>query len=176
MSSLSVSDEKHPIVVSGEFRDEDAARLAMRRVAEEASLPRAQIDLVVPGDENAGAKVEPESRRIGGTLLRSHVVLGGGALIVGLLAAAVLTTVGPTLTRSSPVLTFVALGLLFPFIGMLIAGAISLRPDHDPQIAGARHAAAAGNWTVVVHCSDAAEKEQVEQIIREAGGGESHSL
>lgn len=44
---------------------------------------------------------------------------------------ATVTLFGPPVTRSSPLMTFIALGFICPIFGLIIAGAVSLRPDHD---------------------------------------------
>jgi hypothetical protein len=59
----------------------------------------------------------------------------------------------------------VALGIIFPFLGLLLAGAISLRPDHDLVVAKARKAAGEGRWTVVVHCTDNDEKDRAKRTM-----------
>jgi hypothetical protein len=49
-------------------------------------------------------------------------------------------TIGPAFATSSPVMMLSAAAILGAFIGLLIAGAISIRPDHEQSINSARHA------------------------------------
>mgnify|MGYP003634900911 FL=1 len=85
-------------------------------------------------------------------MVKAHVRFGLIGLVVGLAVAGLLVTVGPALTRSSPLMTFIAFGFFFPVLALLCAGAVSLRPDHDLVIEKARMAKDEGRWTVVAHC------------------------
>ena len=85
--------------------------------------------------------------------------------MLGLVVAAILTTMGPALTRSSPLFTFIALGFLFPALGLMLAGLISLRPDHDPLIAQTRTATESGQWTLIAHCATTEQQERVNDTI-----------
>ena len=87
------------------------------------------------------------------------------ALVLGLVVAALLATSGPAITRSSPVMTFIALGFLFPVLGLLLAGAVSLRPDHDPMIEQTRAATQTGHWTVIAHCASHDEQARAKDAI-----------
>tara|TARA_R110002073_G_scaffold293110_1_gene458620 strand:- start:146 stop:508 length:363 start_codon:yes stop_codon:yes gene_type:complete len=112
-----------------------------------------------------GGKIEPETTGIARTLVQSHILLGVGGLVLGLLVAALLVTAGPVVTRSSPVMTFIALGFLFPVLGLLLAGLISLRPDHSAIIERARTATAMAHWTVIAHCATSGEMASAKSAI-----------
>ena len=165
MSKLAVIDESFPTKVSAEFDREESANEALSSLTQGAGFKREQIRLVEPDDARLEKKLEPETRGIAKTLARSHLVLGIVGLAVGLCLAWWLTTFGPTITTASPVLTYVALAIIFPFLGLLLAGAISLRPDHDPLVAKSRRAAGEGRWTVVVHCADNDEKDRAKRVM-----------
>ena len=92
-------------------------------------------------------------------------MLGVLGLVAGLGLAWWLTTFGPTITRASPLLTYVALAIICPFLGLLLAGAISLRPDHDLLVAKSRQATGEGRWTVIVHCEDSNEKDRAKRVM-----------
>tara|TARA_R110002072_G_scaffold141475_1_gene286760 strand:- start:833 stop:1354 length:522 start_codon:yes stop_codon:yes gene_type:complete len=158
-------EEEFPHKVSAEYDSKSAADQAMWSLIDSAGLPPAQVRLVQPHDPDMGRKLEPETRGVARTLVRSHVVLGLGALVLGLVIAAVLVTIGPALTRSSPVMTFIAAAFLFPVLGLMLAGAISLRPDHDPLIEKTRTASAAGHWIVVAHCVSIGEQSRAKDAI-----------
>lgn len=165
MTALGVLDERYPCKVTAEFGSRESAEAVVAQLAEEPGLQQSRVELVVPGDQRLGSKLEPEDRGIARTALKSHIVLGLAFLALGLAIAWLLVTFGPPLTRSSPLLVFIASGGLLTMVGLMLAGAITLRPDHDPLIAATRKAAQSGRWTVIVHCVDEAEKQRVKDLV-----------
>ncbi|MCB1842634.1 MAG: hypothetical protein KDI09_06690 [Halioglobus sp.] len=157
--------EQFPHKISGEYESEDAARHAAELLINNAGLPETQVRVVEPGDPSLSRKVEPESRGIARTLVKSHITLGLAGLVSGLVLAALLVTFGPALTRSSPLQTFIVFGALFSMTGLILAGAVSLRPDHDPLIVKTQHAARSGRWSVIAHCADFEEKARAKNTI-----------
>lgn len=157
--------EDFPHKVSAEYNSQQAAEQAVQLLVKNAELSRNQIRIVQPYDLDMARKLEPEVRGIARTFAKSHAVLGLGGLIFGLVLAAVLVTIGPTLTSSSPMFTFIALGFLFTFLGLLLAGAISLRPDHDYLIGKTRTATETGHWTVIAHCTDYEQQTRVKETL-----------
>jgi hypothetical protein len=157
--------EKFPHKVSAQFDNQPAANQAAQSLVDNAGFERMQIRVVRPHDPDMARKVEPEVKGIAKTLVKSHIVLGVGGLVLGLLVAAVLVTNGPALTRASPLLTFIALGILSPMLGLLIAGAMSLRPDHDILIEKTRSATDAGRWTLIAHCANDEEMARAKAIM-----------
>jgi len=157
--------ENFPHKVSAEYNSKQAADRAVQLLVDKTILPRNQILIVQPHDPNMALKTEPEVKGIARTFAKSHVVLGIGGLVFGLLLAAVLVAIGPDLTSSSPMFTFIALGFLFTFLGLLLAGFISMRPDHDFLIGKTRAAANAGQWTVIAHCADYEQQSQVKDTL-----------
>ncbi len=99
-----------------------------------------QISTVSPEDKDFEHKLEPNSKGIGQTVLSSHLILGFVSSEVGLIIAGVLMTIDPAFATSSPVMMLAAVAILGAFIGLLIAGAISMHPDHEQAINSARHA------------------------------------
>tara|TARA_A100000171_G_scaffold41931_1_gene42994 strand:+ start:2860 stop:3381 length:522 start_codon:yes stop_codon:yes gene_type:complete len=157
--------EKYPHKIGAEFDSQQGADAAVRTLMNRLGLPQEQIRIVQPDDANMSRKIEPEVKGIASTLARSHIALGLGGLILGLVVAALLTSIGPAITRSSPLMTFIALGFLFPVLGLLLAGALSLRPDHDRLVNKTRIATASGRWTVIVHCASQEEQGRVKETI-----------
>lgn len=157
--------EEFPHKVSAQYNSEQSANQAVRLLVDKAQIPRHQIRVVQPHDPYMGRKTEPENKGIARTLVKSHTVLGIGGLVFGLLLAALLVTIGPAMTRESPMFTFIALGFLFTFLGLILAGVISLRPDHDNMIATTRTATEAGYWTVIAHCTTLEQQAQVKDTI-----------
>ncbi len=157
--------EDFPHKVSAQYNSEQSANQAVQLLVDKAQLPRYQIRVVQPHDPNMGRKTEPENKGIARTIVKSHTVLGLGGLVFGLLLAAILIIMGPAMTRESPMFTFIALGFLFTFLGLILAGVISLRPDHDAMIATTRTASEAGQWTVIAHCTTLEQQAQVKDTI-----------
>lgn len=157
--------ENFPHKVSAQYNSQESADRAVQLLVDNDVLPRNQIRVVQPHDPNIASKIEPEDKGIARTLTKSHIVLGGGGLVFGLLVAAILVTIGPALTRSSPMFTFIALGFLFCFLGLILAGVISLRPDHDLLIEKTRTATDTGHWTVIAHCASLEEQTRVKDTI-----------
>lgn len=157
--------EKFSHKVSAQYNSQESADRAAQLLVDNAKLPRNQIRIVQPYDPNMARKIEPESKGIARTLVKSHTVLGIGGLVLGLLIAAILVSIGPVMTRSSPMFTFIALGFLFSFLGLILGGAISLRPDHDPMIEKTRTATDTGHWTVIAHCTSLEQQTRVKDTI-----------
>jgi len=151
--------------VSAQYNSQEAADQAVEILVNKAQIPRFQIRVVKPYDPNMASKIEPESKGIARTLAKSHKVLGIGGLVFGLVLAAVLVMVGPEMTRASPMFTFIALGFLFTFLGLLLAGVISLRPDNDPMLEQTRTATDTGHWTVIAHCTDLDQQTRAKDNI-----------
>ena len=108
-----------------------------------------QIDTASPENIDFKHKLEPNSKGIGQTVLSSHLILGFVSSVVGLIIASVLMTIDPAFATLSPVMMLAAAAILVAFIGLLIAGAISIRPDYEQLINSARHATH-HQWSVVV--------------------------
>jgi hypothetical protein len=123
-----------------------------------------QISTVSPEDIDFEYKLEPDSKGIGQTVLRSHLILGFACSVVGLIIAGVLMTIGPAFATSSPVMMLSAAAILGAFIGLLIAGVISIRPDHEQPINSARHATHY-QWSVVVQTKAHHQIEKAKKIM-----------
>lgn len=151
--------------VSAQYDSQSSADQAVQRLIHKAQLAPHQIVVVQPHDPHMGHKVEPDDKGIARTLVKSHAVLGLGGLVLGLVLAAVLVLFGPPVTRSSPLMTFIALGFICPIFGLIIAGAVSLRPDHDLLLEKTRTATDEGRWTVIAHCTDTEQQTRVKETI-----------
>ena len=86
---------------------------------------------VSPSDAPFARKMEPESKGIRRTAIRSHLVLGPSGLLVGALAAATLVTLGWPAAVASPMLTALFLATLGLFSGLMLAGLFTLLPDRS---------------------------------------------
>jgi hypothetical protein len=123
-----------------------------------------QISTVSPEDTDFEDKLDPDSKGIGQTVLRSHLILGCGCSVVGLIIAGVLMTIGPAFATLSPVMMLAAAAILGAFISLLIDGVIS-RPDHEQPINIARHVTHHLQWSVVVKTKDHHQIEKAKKIM-----------
>ncbi|ABC30114.1 hypothetical protein HCH_03360 [Hahella chejuensis KCTC 2396] len=153
---MHVIGETYPSKVAVVFDTKETADEAIDALVTEAGFSRQQIKLINPNDRqdvHLGANLEPENKGILATMIRSHVVIGGGIVLLSILLAWLLVTAGPPATQSSPGMTFLGVCSLGLFLGLILGGAVALRPDHDLVIAKIRMGKDAGKWGVVVHTS-----------------------
>lgn len=164
--TLHVIDEGHPGKIAGVYEQESSAQQAINLLQDEGGFSPDEVTMIRPDDANFGEKLEPDNKGIARTLLGSHIILGGCGLIFGLILAAILSFYGPALTTSSPLMVFISLPTLGVFIGLLVAGVVALRPDHDPLINQTRHATNHHQWTVVVQTKDDAQIQQAKKLMQ----------
>lgn len=173
---LEIIGESRPGMVSGVFKTESDARNAVASLINEGDFERDHINVVTPNDKHFEEKLEPDQAGIARTLLVSHLVFGLIGLLVGLILSALLTLFGPPLAQSSPMFTTIALALICFFIGLIFAGLVSIRPDHDPIIESTRHAIRSGCWAVVVHTLDKDEMYRAKIVMSGAAESLSETL
>ncbi|MDX1572923.1 MAG: hypothetical protein R3341_02785 [Methylophaga sp.] len=161
-----VIDEKHPAKVAAIFNNEAEAKRAKQDLINEGKFASNLINIVKPEDSDLSKKIEPDNRGIVRTLLNSHIILGIGGLLVGLIAAAILVAIGPAFTQSSPFGTYFAMGFVGSMLGMMLAGAVSLRPDHDPLITKTIEANEHNEWTVIVQTDDREAVNLAKKILK----------
>ena len=172
---------KHPMALTGEASDHKVAGLVAGETAahELAAAVRAgtglneiQVQVLSPGDDRIGRTLEPESRGILHTIIRTHIWLGLAGAVVGAVAFGLLVILGVRFVVLSPWWSASLLIVFGTVGGLMLGGAISLRPDHSPYIAASREALGKGKHVVVVHATSAAELEQAEAILK-ANAGET---
>lgn len=162
--------------VAAVFPGQAVARRAAAGVAEALSLGSAQVQVIVPGEERPGRKLEPETRGIWRTIVVAHVRLGIAGAIIGLLAFAALYAYGLPFIVNSPVAAALALLFFGAVAGLMLGGLVSLRPDHDRYVEAARDALADGDTTVVVHAFSAEQAGHAAEYLREHGGEVTSTL
>jgi hypothetical protein len=153
------------------YGSESLATDAARRLRDESSLDDDQVEIVRPEDfgggrHRAAEKLEPEDHGIAHTLWRSHLTLGLAGGVSGLLIGLLLIEAADLpMFSTSPTLTTVVLFVVGALVGMLLAGALSLRPDRDPVTFKTLKAARNGKWTVVVRPDNEGEKRTAQQLL-----------
>lgn len=163
--AVNVTDEQHPAKVAAIFNNEAEARAAREELISKANFSGAEVNIVTPNDGNLSEKVEPESSGIAGTFFKSHGILGVVGLLAGLIAASILVAAGPVFTQDSPLATYFTMGFVGLLIGLMVAGAITLRPDHDPLINQTIQASQHRQWTVIVQTNDRQTTNRVKELL-----------
>jgi len=143
--------ERSLTLIGASFGSFSAADRARRLLEREPSLG-GEVSLLTPDDPLAALKLEPEHAGIWRTMIKSHVVLGAGGALLGALAAAWVTGAWPG-AMLSPGYTLLFLTVLGAYAGMLLAGLLTLRPDHGYVIRRLRDSIARHHWAVVVRPS-----------------------
>jgi hypothetical protein len=75
-------------------------------------------------------------------------------------------TIGTAFATSSPVMMLSTAAILGAFIGLLIAGAISMHPDHEQPIYSARHVTHHHQWSVAVQTKVHHQIEKAKKIMQ----------
>ena len=97
--------------------------------------------------------------------MRSHLILGVLGFVLGLAIWGALYASGIQAIVSTPILSAVAILFFSTSAGGLLAGLVSMRPDHQlisERIQEARHG---GKWVVVVHPRSPAQCDQVTGML-----------
>lgn len=162
MTTLSPFGERSLTLVAADFDDRASA------LAAASTLPDEEVSVIAPGDPLVASKLEPDQRGIWRTMIRSHLILGVAGALVGLAASWALTA-NWAAAAGSPGFTALFAGVMGAFAGMIIAGALTLRPDHGLVIRRVHAALRRGRWAVVVRPLDAAHTQATLSALRAAG-------
>lgn len=164
---MTMNEEAKPSKIAGIFANEDLASNARTTLIHDGHFARDAVEVISPTETpaKAGHKIEPETRAIWRFLKKSHYILGTVGFIVGLILASVLSVSGPAFIQSSPLLTHMAFGIMGIFFGVMLAGLVSLRPDHDPLINKTMEANQHHQWSVVVQASNREEIHKAHDLM-----------
>lgn len=168
--------ERYPSRVAATFDNADSARRAADSLLHEADLSVEQVRVIDPQDPLIGHKLEPESRGVGRTLVRSHLFLGLLGLVTGLAVVASLLASGLAFAVSQPVMTGVSLGAFGAILGLLAGGVISVRPDHRRLNLMARDATRKGSWMVVALTARRSQRERARGVLARRSDEVMHTL
>ena len=173
--AMQLFGERSLTLVAATFGDRGSAVRAADALR--ALSPRKRgIFLIAPRDPRLGRKMEPESRGIWHTLLRSHAWLGLLGPAAGLVVAAVVLATGWPAALASPNATLAVGAVYGIFVGMLGAGLLTLRPDRARVIAQVREASEHGHWSVVSHPVTTHDVEVARDTLASGGGHVMRSL
>lgn len=176
---------KHQMALTGEasdhkvvglIADEAAAYELAAAVRAKTGLEETQVRVLRPGDDRISRTLEPESRGILHTIIRTHIWLGLAGAMLGAVAFGILIALGVRFVVLSPWWSALLLIGFFTVGGLMLGGAVSLRPDHSPYIAASREALEEGKYVVVVHATNADELKQAEAILKADAGDTVRTL
>lgn len=163
-ASVVSNDELQVVAV---FTSKQKVNEVINIVQDETSVETSQIEVVEAGDAKMSEKLERNSASIGKSMWSSHLLLGAVGLVVGLIAAFLLTQFGPALTQQNPLFTYIALISPGLFIGLFVAGLIGLRPDRNEVIQTVRHAVRYGKVALVINLKKTQSASQVTKLLKQ---------
>ncbi|MCU4676708.1 hypothetical protein N7931_13815 [Catenovulum sp. 2E275] len=166
MMNIEMSQETYPSKIAGVFNSEESAQAVVKALHSKTDLSPDKVSLIQPGDMHFDEKLEPEDKQIGKTLLKTHITFGCIGLIFGLCIATLLNLTGFVLMQNYLIEAFVSISLICLFLGLLVAGFVTIRPDHDSMINKIRTATRSGQWSVIVHLPDSSKMEEVKKVMQ----------
>lgn len=176
MHAMRLFGERSITLVAGVFDDSKSAGRAARAVSYALPDPCNDVDIVRPGDPSLAHKLEPDTRGIWRTLVRAHYKLGLVGLVLGATLGGALLAMGWPGAVSSPGLTLIFASTFGMFGGLMLAGLVTLRPDHGQVISKVRDALTTGQWSVVAHPIDRSAADLAGETLKRAGGDVVRSL
>lgn len=174
--ALNLFGERSLTLVAALFDSGAAAARAAGLLQRRQEGERCAVMVVEPNDPRLARKMEPESNGIWHTLLRTHGKLGAIGLMVGALAGTVLVAADWPAAAESPFMTIAMAAVYGVFVGMLVAGLLTLRPDRGRVIARVREATGHGRWAVVAHPRSPEQAAVARDELAGAGGDVLRSL
>ena len=168
MAWISPFGERYRTLVAAAFRDRQLAESAALQLRREFQAT-VEVSVVGPTDPQVARKLEPDSRGIWRTVVRGHHVFGAGGVAVGL-AVAWLLVGSSSAAAMSPGFTALFAGVVGAFLGMMVAGLLTLRPDHSLVIRKVRERLQQGQWEVVVHPTDRRLAKNAVAALQDVGG------
>lgn len=135
------------------------------KIRADANLNRTQVHIVGPDDGDFSSRLEPETAGVARTLVRTHLILGLAGFVFGLLIWGGLYAAGIQTIVSTPVLSAVAILFFSTSAGGLLAGLVTIRPDHHRVAQRIQQAREAGKWAVVVHPRSPAQCDAVTDMM-----------
>lgn len=169
MSPLSLLGERSQTLIAAAFSDRRRAESAVVALKEDPKL-YGEVSIIQEGDPQIARKLEPESRGIWRTAIRAHVILGLAGLAFGLLVAVALVWSGWPAAVESPGYTALFAGVMGIFVGGMLGGLVTLRPDHGAIIRAVRDQLKKGYCAVIVRPISERSAKEAYAILEGAGG------
>lgn len=149
------------------FAEQDKAKYTISEVIRHTPVAPEQITVISPNDPDFNRKLEGESKELGKMMWYSHLILGGAGLFIGMIVAYVLVEFGPALTQNNPLFTYIAMISPGIFIGLFVAGLLSLRPDRTEVIDVVREAVRNKHYAVIVNLRKGQSVEAISELFSE---------
>lgn len=162
--------EHSPSKVAAVFADSASAQTVAAEVRQALQLAEAQVQVVIPGDNAADRKLQPESAAVARTLIRTHVIWSIAGLVGGLVVFAILWAMGVEMIVLSAITSAIVLAVFGIVAGLLFGGMLSLRPDQDAYILTVKDAISDGRSAVVVHAVSEDQKQQARALLEQRSG------
>ncbi len=164
-SSMSLTGEQESHKGAAVFDTETDARAAARVLCERTSLTDGQVSVLSPRDPHPGSELEPEDQGIWRTLVRSHVGLGAGGVVTGFVAFLILSALGIGFIAQNALVAGSVLAAFGLMLGLLLAGAVTIRPDHTPYLIKAQSALRRGKYVLAVHASSTQQLQEAKSLL-----------
>lgn len=164
-SSTSLTGEHEFHKVAAVFDTEPDALGTAKALCGETSLTDKQVTVLSPSDQHQGQELEPEDQGIWKTLVRSHVGLGAGGAVTGFIAFLILSALGISFIAQNAVVAASVLAALGLMLGLLLAGAVTIRPDHTPYLMKAQSALRKGQYVLAVHAESAQQLQEAKSLL-----------
>lgn len=168
-NAASLKGEVFDHKIAAVFDSATEAENTARALREQTSLPSDRIIVISPDDPDSGRALEPESKGIWRTLVRSHVGLGIAGAVVGFVLFLVLYSADVAFITLNLVVSVIVLTVFGAVGGLLLAGMVTLRPDHMPYIALAQSALRKGKYVLTVHASSEEQMDEAMKTLRNRG-------
>ncbi|MAD15203.1 MAG: hypothetical protein CL579_03875 [Alteromonadaceae bacterium] len=162
--------------ISAIYGEEMAAKNAASAVMGATGLSHNEVSIVAPHDPHFDDKLENDDKKVGLFMLKAHMGFALCGVVLGVFCGVLLGFYGPVYTQTSPALTVIALAILGFFVGLMIAGLASLRPDQDAVVNQTREATSAGKWIVVVNSPSHEKTEKGYEVLNTSAESISTSL
>ncbi|MFO7764744.1 MAG: hypothetical protein R6V61_13550 [Wenzhouxiangellaceae bacterium] len=164
-NSMGFTGESSDHKLAAIFASEPAAREAAVEVVDALGLDNDQVKVIKAGDDDAERKLEPESRGIWHTLIRAHLWLGLAGAVIGAILYFALSVAGVPFVVGNPAWASSMFIVLCFVGGLLVGGAVTVRPDHAPYIRAAVSALRDGKSLVIVHARDLEQLRQAKEEL-----------
>ncbi len=131
MFTSHIVEEKKVRKVEAIFAARQEAEQAVKYLISETGIPLQHVQVIDGADPSYEKKLEPEPQLIRRTLWRTHGVLGLAGIILGLLLGLGLAIAGVGAVVANPALAIATLAFFGAMLGLIAAGVMSLKPQHD---------------------------------------------
>jgi hypothetical protein len=161
--------------IAVELNSKSSAQALRDKLVNKKVVPEQDIVLLDPQEQNISKKVEENSDKVAKTMGQSHALLAIIGLAVSLAIAYSLVQFGPAFTSNNPMMTYIAAISPGVFIGLFVAGVISLKPYRDSVNLNVYQKLAKGKrWLLVIDSKNsekpkAALMNEIEQLEVQCG-------